>query len=225
MKVFVTGVCGQLGHDVVNELISRGHEAIGSDITEKYAGVDDCTAVLSAPYKRLDITDSDAVKAVFSEVNPDAVVHCAAWTAVDAAEDEENREKVYAINAGGTRNIAAVCKELGCKMLYISTDYVFDGEGTQPWKPDCKAYAPLCIYGDSKLQGELAVSGLLEKYFIILQISEKVKFYFRTNDVRKGKIGKIIIFPYLRHNFRRSYHMPEFLVHGNKNNKSFHPLL
>ena len=167
MKVFVTGVCGQLGHDVVNELISRGHEAIGSDITEKYAGVDDCTAVLSAPYKRLDITDSDAVKAVFSEVNPDAVVHCAAWTAVDAAEDEENREKVYAINAGGTRNIAAVCKELGCKMLYISTDYVFDGEGTQPWKPDCKAYAPLCIYGDSKLQGELAVSGLLEKYFII----------------------------------------------------------
>ena len=117
MKVFVTGVCGQLGHDVVNELISRGHEAIGSDITEKYAGVDDCTAVVSAPYKRLDITDSDAVKAVFSEVNPDAVVHCAAWTAVDAAEDEENREKVYAVNVKGTDNIAGACKRYNARML------------------------------------------------------------------------------------------------------------
>ena len=167
MKIFVTGVCGQLGHDVVNELTERGHEAVGSDITEKYYGADDGSAVVFAPYEQLDITDSEAVKEVLTKVNPDAVVHCAAWTAVDAAEDEENRAKVYAINSDGTRNIAQVCKELDCKMIYISTDYVFDGEGTEPWQPDCKHYAPLCVYGDSKLKGELAVSELLEKYFIV----------------------------------------------------------
>ena len=153
MRVFVTGVCGQLGHDVVNELIARGHEAVAGDITEQYSGADDGSAVVSAPYKQLDITDSEAVKAVL--------------TAVDAAEDEENKAKVYAVNSDGTRNIAAVCRELDCKMIYISTDYVFDGEGTEPWQPDCKAYAPLCVYGDSKLMGELAVSELLEKYFIV----------------------------------------------------------
>ena len=167
MRVFVTGVCGQLGHDVVNELIARGHEAVAGDITEQYSGADDGSAVVSAPYKQLDITDSEAVKTVLTEVQPDAVVHCAAWTAVDAAEDEENKAKVYAVNSDGTRNIAAVCRELDCKMIYISTDYVFDGEGTEPWQPDCKAYAPLCVYGDSKLKGELAVSELLEKYFIV----------------------------------------------------------
>ena len=163
MRVFVTGVCGQLGHDVVLELLTRGYEAIGSDITEKYAGADDS----SVPYEQLDITDSEAVKTVLTRIKPDAVVHCAAWTAVDAAEDEENRAKVYAINADGTRNIAKVCKELDCKMIYISTDYVFNGEGTEPWHPDCKDYAPLCVYGDSKLKGELAVSETLEKYFIV----------------------------------------------------------
>ena len=167
MRVFVTGVCGQLGHDVVNELIARGHEAVAGDITEQYSGADDGSAVVSALYKQLDITDSEAVKTVLTEVQPDAVVHCAAWTAVDAAEDEENKAKVYAVNSDGTRNIAAVCRELDCKMIYISTDYVFDGEGTEPWQPDCKAYAPLCVYGDSKLMGELAVSELLEKYFIV----------------------------------------------------------
>lgn len=167
MKVFVTGVCGQLGHDVVNELIARGYEAVGSDITEKYNGADDGSAVVSAPYKQLDITDNNAVKAILTNVNPDVVVHCAAWTAVDAAEDEENRAKVYSINADGTKNIAGVCKELDCKMIYISTDYVFNGEGTKPWQPDCKEYAPLCVYGDSKLKGESAVSELLEKYFIV----------------------------------------------------------
>ena len=125
MKIFVTGVCGQLGHDVVNELTERGHEAVGSDITEKYYGADDGSAVVFAPYEQLDITDSEAVKEVLTKVNPDAVVHCAAWTAVDAAEDEENRAKVYAINSDGTRNIAQVCKELDCKMIYISTDYVY----------------------------------------------------------------------------------------------------
>lgn len=167
MKVFITGVCGQLGHDVVNELIARGYVAVGSDITEKYNGAEDGSAVVTAAYEQLDITDKNAVSEVLERVKPDAVVHCAAWTAVDAAEDEENRAKVYAINSDGTRNIAQVCKELDCKMIYISTDYVFDGEGTEPWQPDCKAYAPLCVYGDSKLMGELAVSELLEKYFIV----------------------------------------------------------
>ncbi|MBQ3935775.1 MAG: dTDP-4-dehydrorhamnose reductase, partial [Ruminococcus sp.] len=167
MKVFVTGVCGQLGHDVVNELTARGHEAVGSDITEKYSGAEDGSAVVTAPYEQLDITDKEAVSRVLERVKPDAVVHCAAWTAVDAAEDEENKAKVYAINSDGTRNIAQSCKELDCKMIYISTDYVFDGEGTDPWQPDCKEYAPLCVYGDSKLKGELAVSELLEKYFIV----------------------------------------------------------
>ncbi len=167
LKVFVTGVCGQLGHDVVNELAERGYDAVGSDITDKYIGADDGSAVVSAPYEQLDITNGDDVKAVLTRVQPDAVVHCAAWTAVDAAEDEENKAKVYTINADGTKNIAQVCKELDCKMIYISTDYVFDGEGTQPWQPDCKDYTPLCVYGDSKLKGELAVSDMLEKYFIV----------------------------------------------------------
>ena len=157
MRVFVTGVCGQLGHDVVNELIARGHEAVGSDITEKYTGIND----INAEYIQLDITDSEAVKAILTRVKPDAVVHCAAWTAVDAAEDEENKEKVYDINAEGTKNIAEACKELDCKMIYISTDYVFNGEGTKPWEADCKDYAPLCVYGDSKLKGEQSVSEIL----------------------------------------------------------------
>lgn len=151
MKVFVTGVAGQLGHDVVNELKKRGHEAVGSDI----AGGD----VL------LDITDEAAVEEVLNKVKPDAVIHCAAWTAVDNAEDEE--EKVRAINAGGTKNIARICKSLDCKMIYISTDYVFDGQGTEPWKPDCKDYKPLNVYGQTKLEGEKAVSEILEKYFIV----------------------------------------------------------
>lgn len=167
MKVFVTGVCGQLGHDVVNELMSRDHVAVGSDITEKYVGIDDNTAVMNAPYKQLDITDKNAVENVIGEVKPDAVIHCAAWTAVDAAEDEENKSKIYAINSDGTKNIAEVCKKFDCKLIYISTDYVFDGQGEAPWKPDCKDYAPLCVYGDSKLKGELAVSETLDKYFIV----------------------------------------------------------
>lgn len=149
MKVLVTGVKGQLGYDVVNELKKRGHEAIGVDIAD------------------MDITDGSAVDKVITEVNPDAVIHCAAWTAVDAAEDENNIPKVRAVNADGTRNIAKVCKKLGCKMMYISTDYVFDGQGTKPWQPDCKDYKPLNVYGQTKLEGELAVSELLEKYFIV----------------------------------------------------------
>ena len=167
MRVFVTGVGGQLGHDVMNELHKRGHEGIGSDIAPQYSGAQDGSAVTTMPYIQLDITDAAAVSRVLREVKPDAVVHCAAWTAVDAAEDAENQPKVRAINAEGTANIAAVCKELDCKMVYISTDYVFNGQGETPWQPDCKDYAPLNFYGQTKLEGELAVSHSLEKYFIV----------------------------------------------------------
>ncbi len=167
MKVFVTGVGGQLGHDVMNELAKRGHEGVGSDIQSEYSGMPDSTAVCSMPYIRLDITDKDAVRSVITEVCPDAVIHCAAWTAVDMAEDNELVEKVRAINAGGTQNIADVCKTLDRKMMYISTDYVFNGQGTEPWPPDCKDYAPLNVYGQTKLEGELAVANTLEKYFVV----------------------------------------------------------
>lgn len=149
MKVFVTGVKGQLGFDVVNELKKRGHEAIGVDIDE------------------MDITKEMEVQTVIKNIKPDAVIHCAAWTAVDAAEDEENKEKVHLVNAVGTSYIAKVCKELDCKMLYLSTDYVFDGEGKTAWLPDCKDYKPLNVYGNSKLEGEKAVSSLLTKFFIV----------------------------------------------------------
>ena len=167
MKFFVTGVGGQLGHDVMNELLKRGHEGVGSDIQTAYNGIIDNSPVSKAPYIPLDITDADAVERVITAVNPDAVIHCAAWTAVDLAENAENQEKVRAINAGGTQNIANVCKKLNCKMTYISTDYVFDGQGTAPWKPDCKDSKPLNVYGQTKLEGELAVSRTLDKYFIV----------------------------------------------------------
>lgn len=167
MKVFVTGVAGQLGHDVMNELAKRGHEGIGSDLAEKYSGAQDGSAVTTMPYISLDITDKDAVGKVLEEICPEVVVHCAAWTAVDLAEDEDKVEKVRVINAGGTKNLALVCRQLGCKMVYISTDYVFDGQGSKPWQPDCKDYKPLNVYGQTKLEGELAVSENLEKYFIV----------------------------------------------------------
>ena len=167
MKVLVTGVAGQLGHDVMNELAGRGIEGIGIDIAPEYSGVADGTAVTSMPYIQMDITDEAAVNEKIREVNPDVVVHCAAWTAVDLAEDEDKIAKVRAINADGTRYIANVCKELNCKMVYISTDYVFDGQGETPWDPDCKDYKPLNVYGQTKLEGELAVSETLEKYFIV----------------------------------------------------------
>ncbi len=167
MKVFVTGVGGQLGHDVMNELHKRGYQGIGSDIAPQYSGIADGSAVTTMPYMPMDITNADMVRQVLTQAKPDVVIHCAAWTAVDAAEDAENIAKVRSINAGGTQNIATVCKELDCKMLYISTDYVFDGQGETPWEPDCKAYAPLNVYGQTKLEGELAVAGTLEKYFIV----------------------------------------------------------
>lgn len=149
MKVLVTGVRGQLGYDVVNELEKRGHTAVGVDIDE------------------MDITDAESANKVITKTAPDAVVHCAAWTAVDAAEDEENIPKIRAVNVDGTKNIAEVCKKIDCKMIYISTDYVFNGQGTESWQPDCKEYAPLCVYGQTKLEGELAVSSMLDKYFIV----------------------------------------------------------
>ena len=167
MKIFVTGVCGQLGHDVVNNAIARGYEAIGSDIQSVYSGVADGSAVTAAPYVQLDITDKEAVNAVIGDIRPDVIIHCAAWTAVDAAEEDENKEKVHNINALGTQYIAEAAKSVDAKMLYLSTDYVFDGKGERPWEPDDKCYAPLNVYGQSKLDGELAVSGTLEKYFIV----------------------------------------------------------
>ena len=167
MKFFVTGVNGQLGHDVMNELNKRGHEGVGSDIAEVYAGVADGNVVTTMPYVGLDITDKEAVRKTIENIKPDAVIHCAAWTAVDMAEDDDKVELVRKVNAGGTQNIADACKAIDCKMLYLSTDYVFDGQGTEPWKPDCKDYKPLNVYGQTKLEGELAVSGTLEKYFIV----------------------------------------------------------
>lgn len=167
MKYFVTGVCGQLGHDVMNELAKRGHEGIGSDITPKYSGIDNGSSIGIAPYIQLDITDKQAAEKVITEIRPDAVIHCAAWTAVDAAEDDDNVELVRRINVNGTQNIADACKKIDCKMTYISTDYVFNGQGTEPWKPDCKDFRPLNVYGQTKLEGELAVANTLQKYFIV----------------------------------------------------------
>ena len=167
MKVLVTGVGGQLGHDVMNELAKRGYEGVGSDIKETYSGVLDGTPVVSMPYVPMDITDAASVEKVLTEVAPDAVVHCAAWTAVDAAEDEDKKDIVYAVNVKGTQNIADMCKKFDCKMVYTSTDYVFDGQGTKPWQPDCKDYKPLSVYGETKLGGELAVANTLSKYFIV----------------------------------------------------------
>ena len=149
MKVLVTGSKGQLGYDVIKELCSRGHEALGFDLPE------------------LDITDEAAVQAVFDRTEPDAVIHCAAWTAVDAAEESGNIAKVFAVNEGGTRNIAAACKRTGAKLLYLSTDYVFDGQGSAPWRADETRFAPLNEYGKSKLAGENAVRELLQTYFIV----------------------------------------------------------
>ncbi len=157
MKVLVTGVAGQLGHDVMNELVKRGYDSIGSDIME--------TINSEYPYVQIDITDSATVTKILNNVKPDVVIHCAAWTNVDLAEDEP--EKVHAINVDGTKNIASVCKELNCKMIYISTDYVFSGQGDSPWKPDCENYTPLNVYGQSKLDGEFAVINTLDKYYIV----------------------------------------------------------
>lgn len=167
MKILVTGVNGQLGHDVMTELYRRGYIGIGSGMEDCYSGVDDGSHACTMEYYCLDITDKDAVSQIITKTKPDAVIHCAAWTAVDMAEDDDKVEKVRAVNAGGTQNIADACKKIDAKMLYLSTDYVFDGQGTKPWEPDCKDYKPLNVYGQTKLEGEFAVSGTLKKYFIV----------------------------------------------------------
>lgn len=165
MKTLVTGVNGQLGYDVMLELQKRGYEAVGCGSSPEYRGMADAVAKL--PYVSLDITDDAAVDRVLQEIKPDCVCHCAAWTAVDAAEEPENKDKVFAVNMDGTRNLARACQALDAKFMYISTDYVFNGQGTEPWKADSQEFAPLNVYGKSKLYGELAVKELLEKYFIV----------------------------------------------------------
>jgi dTDP-4-dehydrorhamnose reductase len=167
MKVLVTGVAGQLGHDVINELDKRGHSCVGSDLAPTYSGIEDGSAVTTAPYVAMDITNENSVQETIRTISPDAVIHCAAWTAVDAAEEEANQKKVHAVNVLGTQNIALACKEADCKMMYISTDYVFDGQGSSPWQPDCTDYAPLNVYGSTKLLGEQAVSQNLDRFFIV----------------------------------------------------------
>ncbi len=168
MRIFVTGAGGQLGHDVVNELAARGHEVTGSDLAPVYSGVQDGTAVCSAPYVQMDLTDHGQVSRVLTDAAPDAVIHCAAWTAVDDAEDEQKQPLVMAINGGGTRAVAEACAALGCRLLYISTDYVFDGSGETPWQPDCRERHALNYYGKSKLAGELAVEELVpDRHFIV----------------------------------------------------------
>lgn len=175
-KVFVTGVCGQLGYDVACELVRRGYDVIGSDIKSEEEFAATCGAILdkcksdicgSFRYVVFDICSTDDTRRELLTIKPDAVVHCAAWTAVDAAEDASVHDKVYLINAFATKNIAEICRELSCKMIYISTDYVFGGQGDTPWEPDCQDFNPLNVYGKSKLAGEQAVSGLLDKFFIV----------------------------------------------------------
>lgn len=161
MKIFVTGVNGQLGHDVVFDLQKRGIQAVGSDLAP------DCASIPELDYEPLDITNAAAVQETLKRIHPDAVIHCAAWTAVDAAEEPANQARVHAVNAEGTAHIAHACAQTGCKLMYLSTDYVFDGQGDPPWQPDCKDYAPLNVYGQSKLEGELAVVRAVERFFIV----------------------------------------------------------
>ena len=171
MNVFVTGVSGQLGHDVMLELARRGHTAWGTarhkpeDLPTASAALD--TEITAPAFRILELTDEAAVKAEIGKLKPDAIIHCAAWTAVDAAEEEENREAVYAANVLSTRYLAEAAHAVGAKMLYLSTDYVFDGQGERPWQPDDKCYAPLNVYGQSKLAGEAAVAAAMENYFIV----------------------------------------------------------
>ncbi len=167
MRILVTGAGGQLGYDVMRELRIRGHEGIGTGAAEFWSGSSNHGGIAGMRYACLDITDKAAVEKVFSAAEPDAVIHCAAWTAVDLAEVPENRAEVRRINADGTRNIAEACRQYDCKMLYLSTDYVFDGQGEEPWKPDCTACSPLNVYGQTKLEGEMAVARTLEKYYIV----------------------------------------------------------
>ncbi|MBR2674010.1 MAG: dTDP-4-dehydrorhamnose reductase [Mogibacterium sp.] len=170
MKIFVTGASGQLGYDVLNEALKRKFRAIGSDISFPKALPVNAPAAnceIDPSFVQLDITDRDAVMSAVSDLKPEVIIHCAAWTAVDDAEDEDNWARVYDINVKGTQNLANAAKAVDAKMIYLSTDYVFDGQDERPWQPDDKNYAPLSYYGKTKLEGELAVFETLEKCFII----------------------------------------------------------
>ena len=158
MKVLVTGTSGQLGYDVMEELVRRGYEAVGAD---RSGGEGDFKKV------QLDITDAERVSEIVNELKPDTIVHCAAWTNVDGAEAPENLEVVRAVNVEGTKNLAEAARVVDAKFVYISTDYVFNGEGSRPWQADDKNYAPINVYGQSKLDGELEVAKILDKYFIV----------------------------------------------------------
>ena len=173
MKALVTGVAGQLGHDVMNELAKRGFEGVGSDLAPEYAGMQDGTAVTTMPYLSMDITDPESVRNTIIASGADAVIHCAAWTAVDKAE--EMPEACRKVNAYGTENIAKVCEELDLPMMYFSTDYVFNGNGTRPWEPDDE-YEPLGVYGQTKADGEVAVREHVRKFFIL-----RIAWVFGTN--------------------------------------------
>jgi dTDP-4-dehydrorhamnose reductase len=173
MKALVTGVAGQLGHDVMNELAKRGFEGVGSDLAPEYAGMQDGTAVTTMPYLSMDITDPESVRNTIIASGADAVIHCAAWTAVDKAE--EMPEACRKVNAYGTENIAKVCEELDLPMMYFSTDYVFNGNGTRPWEPDDE-YEPLGVYGQTKAEGEVAVREHVRKFFIL-----RIAWVFGTN--------------------------------------------
>ena len=167
IKFFITGANGQLGRDLIHELFSRGFDCVASDLAESFTGPEKCE------YVQLDITDFNDVKETLKKFKPDKIIHCAAWTAVDAAEDEENKSKVFAVNVTGTSNIATACKEIDSiaggapVMTYISTDYIFDGTGNRAWTPDDENFKPLNFYGQTKLEGELAVKKFLEKFFIV----------------------------------------------------------
>lgn len=165
MKILVTGAGGQLGYDVMLELARRGHEGVGCDLRQALDALMGGSGMSGMRCIPMDITDAAGVEQILMQERPDAVIHCAAWTNVDLAEEHE--EQVRAVNADGTRHIAQVCKALGCKMTYISTDYVFDGQGDRPWKPDDEAYRPLNVYGQTKLEGEEAVRSLVDKHFIV----------------------------------------------------------
>ena len=167
MKVFVTGVNGQLGHDVMNSLYNAEIDAIGSDIKESYSGVQDGSPACTMPYIGLDLTDEEKTRKIITEEGIDAIIHCAAWTAVDAAEESENQAIVEKINGEVPGVLARIMKERDGKMLYLSTDYVFSGEGTEPWSPDETNFSPINFYGKTKLMGEERIREVLEKYFIV----------------------------------------------------------
>ena len=167
MKVFVTGVNGQLGHDVMNSLYNAEIDAIGSDIKESYSGVQDGSPACTMPYIGLDLTDEEKTRKIITEEGIDAIIHCAAWTAVDAAEESENQAIVEKINGEVPGVLARIMKERDGKMLYLSTDYVFSGEGTEPWSPDETNFSPINFYGKTKLMGEEKIREVLEKYFIV----------------------------------------------------------